>query len=101
MAVGDQAQELFERKVSWDVQAGDGTYTFTHVTAPAMTRLRMGERGVLDTLVNSAVATSRSEALAWCVKFIKDNESDWLGNLRDAFKSVGKVRNNGPSMTKS
>lgn len=87
--------------MSWGVQAGDGSYTFTHVTAPAMTRLRMGERRVLYTLVNSGVATSRSEALAWCVKFVKDNESDWLGNLRDAFKSVEKVRNDGPSITKS
>ena len=101
MAVADQAQELFERKVSWGVQAGDGTYTFTHVTAPAMTRLRMGERRVLDTLVNSGVATSRREALAWCVKFVKDSESDWLGNLRDAFESVENVRNDGPSITKS
>jgi hypothetical protein len=45
--------------------------------------------------------TSRSEALAWCVKFVKDNESEWLENLRDAFKSVEKVRNDGPSVTKS
>lgn len=87
--------------MSWGVQAGDGSYTFTHVTAPAMIRLRMGDRRVLHTLVNSGVATSRSEALAWCVKFVKDNESDWLGNLRDAFKSVEKVRNDGPPITKS
>ena len=66
-----------------------------------MTRLPLGVRRVLDTLVNSDVATSRSEALAWCVKFVKDNESDWLANLRDAFKSVEKMRNNGRSITKS
>ena len=101
MSVADSAQELFERKVSWGVQAGDDTYLFTHVTAPAMTRLRMGERRVLDTLVNSGVATSRSEALAWCVKFVKDNESEWLENLRDAYKSVEQVRNEGPTLTKS
>lgn len=76
-------------------------YTFTHVTAPAMTQLRMGERRVLDTLANSGVATSRSEALTWCVKFVKDIESDWLGNLRDAFESVKNVRNDGQSITKS
>ena len=101
MAVADSAQELFERKVSWGVQAGEDTYLFTHVTAPAMTRLRMGERRVLDTLVNSGVATSRSEALAWCVKFVKDNETEWLENLRDAYKSVEQVRNEGPTLTKS
>jgi len=101
MSVADAAQELFERKVSWGVKAGDDTYLFTHVTAPAMTRLRMGEREVLDTLVNSGVATSRSEALSWCVKFVRDNESDWLKSLRDAFKSVEEVRNAGPSGKKS
>jgi hypothetical protein len=101
MAVAQEAQELFERKVSWGVNAGEDTYLFTHVTAPAMTRLRIAERQVLDTLVDCGVATSRSEALAWCVKFVKDNEADWLGNLRDAFKSVEKVREDGPSVTKS
>jgi hypothetical protein len=101
MSVADQAQDLFERKVSWGVQAGEDTYLFTSVTAPAMTRLRMSERRVLDTLVNSGVAASRSEALAWCVKFVRTNEAEWLENLRDAFKSVEKVRNEGPSGTKS
>ena len=101
MAIADSAQDLFERKVSWGVQAGEETYLFTHVTAPAMTRLRIEEREVLDTLVNSGVATSRSEALSWCVKFVRDNESEWLESLRDAFKSVEKVRNAGPSGKKS
>lgn len=101
MSVADSAQELFERKVSWGVQAGEDTYLFTHVTAPAMTRLRISEREVLDTLVNSGVASSRSEALGWCVKFVRDNESEWLESLRDAFKSVEEVRNAGPSRKKS
>ena len=51
MSVAEEAQELFERKVSWGIQAGEDTYLFTHVTAPAMTRLRIAERRVLDTLV--------------------------------------------------
>ena len=51
MSVAVEAQELFERKVSWGIQAGEETYLFTHVTAPAMTRLRIAERRVLDTLV--------------------------------------------------
>ncbi len=101
MTIADAAQDLFERKVSWGVQAGEDTYLFTHVTAPAMTRLRISEREVLDTLVNSGVAASRSEALSWCVKFVRDNESDWLENLREAFKSVEEVRKTGPSGKKS
>jgi hypothetical protein len=96
MNIADSAQELFERKVSWGVQAGEDTYLFTHVTVPAMTRLRISEREVLDTLVNSGVAASRSEALSWCVKFVRDNESEWLENLREAYKSVEEVRKTGP-----
>ncbi|HIM60601.1 MAG TPA: hypothetical protein EYM41_08510 [Dehalococcoidia bacterium] len=59
MSVAEEAQELFERKISWGIQAGEDTYLFTHVTAPAMTRLRIAERRVLDTLVNAGVANSR------------------------------------------
>ena len=101
MSVADEAQELFERKVSWGVQTGEDTYLFTHLTVPAMTRLRIAERGVLDTLVNAGVANSRSEALAWCVRFVSKNEKGWLTELRDAFKAVEKVRSSGPSGNES
>ena len=97
VSVAEEAQELFERKVSWGVQAGEDTYLFTHLTVPAMTRLRIAERGVLDTLVNAGVANSRSEALAWCVKFVSKTEKAWLTELSDAFKAVEKVRHVGPS----
>lgn len=97
MSIAAQAQEIFERKVSWGAQAGDSTYLFTHVAVPAMTRLRINERSVLDTLVNAGVAGSRSEALAWCVRFVSKNEQNWLSDLRDAFRAVEKVRQDGPS----
>ena len=96
MSVAEEAQEPFERKVSWGIQAGEDTYLFTHVTAPAMTRLRIAERRVLDTLVNAGVANSRSEALSWCVSFVSKNEKAWLSDLRDAFKTIEKVRRDGP-----
>jgi hypothetical protein len=66
-----------------------------------MTRLRISERAVFDTLVDSGVSTSRSEALSWCLKLVRDNESEWLDSLRKAFKSVEKVRNEGPASKKS
>ena len=61
-----------------------------------MTRLRMRERTVLDTLVDAGVARSRSEALAWCVKLVGDNESEWIEKLRTALGSVESVRSEGP-----
>lgn len=101
MHIADEAQDLFERKVSWGVTAGEDTYLFTHLTVPAMTRLRINERSVLDTLVNAGVASSRSEALAWCVRHVGKNERDWLHELREAFKTVEQVRSEGPSGNKS
>jgi len=62
-----------------------------------MTRLRMSERAVLDTLVDAGVARSRSEALAWCVRLVGTNESEWIGKLRDAFANVERVRSEGPA----
>lgn len=62
-----------------------------------MTRLRQPERQVLDTLVDSAVARTRSEALAWCVRLVGRNADAWLTELRAAMESVEKVRRSGPA----
>jgi hypothetical protein len=69
---------------------------FTHLALPAMTRLRLRERQILDTLVDAGVARSRAHALAWCVKLVAKNESDWIGELREALVHVEKVRAEGP-----
>ena len=61
-----------------------------------MTRLRIGERGVLDTLIDAGVARSRSEALAWCVRLVGKNEDAWISELRSAFEHVEQVRTRGP-----
>jgi hypothetical protein len=95
--IAREAERRFERKVSWAVRVGDRTELFTHVAAPAMTRLRQPERRVLDTLVDAGVARSRAEALAWCVKLVGQHESDWLGELQEAMSRVADVRTKGPS----
>ena len=51
-------------------------FLFATLAAPAMTRLRMDERRVLDTLIDAGVARSRSEALAWCVRLVGANEGE-------------------------
>ena len=61
-----------------------------------MTRLRMEERKVLDTLVAAGVARSRSEALAWCVRLVGQHEEPWINELRDALVRVKEVRAEGP-----
>jgi hypothetical protein len=61
-----------------------------------MTRLRMPERRVLDTLVDAGVARSRSHALAWCVRLVSEKQDDWLKDLRQALTGVEKVRSEGP-----
>ena len=94
--IAREAEHRFDRKVSWAVRVGDRTELFTHVAAPAMTRLRQPERLVLDTLVDSGVARSRADALAWCVKLVAQHEGDWLGELRQAMEHVADVRSKGP-----
>ncbi len=90
------AEHRFERKVSWGVAIGDRTALFTHLSVPTMTRLRQPERKVLDTLVASGVARSRSDALAWCVRLVGEHTDDWLGRLRAAIDDVERIRAEGP-----
>ena len=97
VAIALEAEHRFGRKVSWGAQVGDTTRLFTHLAAPVMTRLRQPERSVLDTLVESGVARSRSDALGWCVRLVGRHEDDWLSELREALTSVEKVRAKGPS----
>lgn len=101
MEIAREAQHRFERTVSWGVRVGEGEQArselWTHVSAPVMTRLRQPERRVLDTLVESGVARSRSDALAWCVRLVGQHEGDWLDELRTAMGSVQDVRRRGPA----
>ena len=69
---------------------------FTTASIPVMTRLRITERRVLDTLIDAGVARSRSEALAWCVRLVGSNEDSWITELRGAFEHVEQVRSKGP-----
>jgi hypothetical protein len=97
MRIAQEAQHRFGRRVSWGAQCGDVRKLFTTVSVPAMTRLRMSERRVLDTLVEAGVARSRSHALAWCVRLVSERQDEWLNDLRGALSHVEKVRGEGPS----
>jgi hypothetical protein len=96
MRIADEAQRRFRRKVSWGATCGGRRALFTTLSVPAMTRLRMPERRVLDTLVESGVARSRSHALAWCVRLVSERQEEWLADLRDALGAVQRVRGEGP-----
>jgi hypothetical protein len=98
MTIAREGQHHFGRTVSWGAQAGDTTLIFTNLSVPVMTRLRQPERTVLDTLVDSGVARSRSDALAWCVRLVASNADEWLLKLREAMESVEKVRRDGPTL---
>lgn len=96
MQIADEAERRFGRKVSWGARCGDQLHLFTTRSIPAMTRLRMPERKVLDTLVDAGVARSRSHALAWCVRLVAERQDDWLKDLRQALEQVEQVRAEGP-----
>jgi hypothetical protein len=97
MRIAREAERRFGRKVAWGAQAGSTREVFANLAVPVMTRLRQPERRVLDTLVDSGVARSRSEALAWCVRLVGRHTGDWLAELRTAMESVERVRRTGPA----
>lgn len=96
MLIAEDAQRRFRRQVSWGVTLDGETQHFTTAAVPVMTRLRMRERAVLDTLIDAGVARSRSEALAWCVQLVGDNEGAWIEQLRGALGAVREARGAGP-----
>jgi len=97
MAIADAAESRFGRKVAWGVECAGARVVFTSLSVPVMTRLRMQERGVLDTLVDANVARSRSDALAWCVRLVGQHQDEWIAKLRDALVEVNQVRAEGPT----
>ncbi|MCW2674696.1 MAG: hypothetical protein JWP14_3285 [Frankiales bacterium] len=96
--IAREAEHRYGRKVAWGATAGGTSALFTHLAVPVMTRLRQPERQVLDTLVDSGVARSRAEALAWCVKLVGEHADSWLADLRQAMEAVQQVREQGPGL---
>jgi hypothetical protein len=96
MRIADEAQPAFRRSVSWGAECGGSKVLFTTAGVPAMTRLGMRDRRVLDTLIDAGVAGSRSQALAWCVRLVAQHEADWIDELRQAMSKVQEVRDRGP-----
>lgn len=96
MRIAADAEHRFGRKVAWGVSIGGEVHMFTTLSVPVMTRLRLRERRILDTLVDAGVARSRSEALAWCVRLVADHEGEWIEALRTAIAGVESVRAEGP-----
>ncbi|MFI5982968.1 hypothetical protein ACIBEA_19105 [Streptomyces sp. NPDC051555] len=99
--VAREAEELYQRKVAWGVEAEGERTLFTHLAVPVMTRLRQSERAVLDTLVAGGVARSRADALAWCVRLVGKNTDAWLADLRGSLEKVQQVRAQGPDQAEA
>ncbi|MGY4098296.1 hypothetical protein ACW2Q0_01835 [Nocardia sp. R16R-3T] len=96
MQIANEAQRRYGRSVAWGVSVDGERIMFTHLAVPVMTRLRQPERKVLDTLVDSGVARSRADALAWTVKLAGKHAEDWLEELRTAMRKVDDLRSEGP-----
>ncbi|HJQ48529.1 MAG TPA: hypothetical protein VJ870_19725 [Amycolatopsis sp.] len=96
--IARQAEHRYQRKVAWGARIGDTEELFTTLSVPVMTRLRQPERRVLDTLVDSGVARSRSDALAWAVRLVGEHADSWLGELREAMSKVDDLRAQGPDL---
>lgn len=99
MAIASEAETLWGRKVSWGVRCGDDEVLFSTASVPVMTRLRLSERSVLDTLIDAGVARSRSDALAWCVRLVNRHQGEWIEQLRAAVSGVAEARAGGPEIS--
>jgi hypothetical protein len=97
MEIADATASRFGRTLSWGVTRDGVTTLFTTLSIPTMTRLRLRERSVLDTLIEAGVARNTSDALAWCVKLVARHQAEWLAELREALVGVERVRAEGPS----
>ena len=98
MRIAEEAQARWRRVVSWGARCEDLEVRFTTASVPVMTRLRLEDRMVLDTLIDGGVARSRSEALAWCVRLVGQHQGDWIQRLREAMEAVQSVRADGPDV---
>src|ERR1700693_4407624 len=54
--IAREAERLLGRRVAWGARCGDETKIFTTLSVPVMTRLRMSERSILDSLVAGGAA---------------------------------------------
>jgi hypothetical protein len=97
--IAQQVEHRYRRKMSWGAACGGTTELFTNLSAPVMTRLRQPDRQILDTLVDSGVARSRSDALAWCVRLVGEHSQQWLAELREAMGAVDELRRRGPEVS--
>lgn len=98
IGIAQEAEVTFGRKVAWGARCGERTEVFTALGVPVMTRLRLPERQVLDTLIDAGVARSRSEALAWCVRLVGRHQGEWIDQLRAAMGDLEKARRAGPQL---
>ena len=96
MKIAEAAQFRWHRHVTWAAACGPVEQIFTNASVPVMTRLRFDDRQVLDTLIDTGVARSRSEAMAWCVGQVGTHQGEWIDRLREAMSEVERIRAQGP-----
>lgn len=96
--IARQGQFRYGREISWGARLGGSEELYTTASVPVMTRLRQPERQILDTLVDSGVARSRSDALVWAIRLVGEHAEDWLGELRSAMEEVNRLRTEGPGL---
>ncbi len=99
MEIARQGQHRYGREISWGASLGGTQELFTTLSAPVMSRLRQHERQILDTLIDSGVARSRSDAVVWAVRLVGEHADEWLTDLRNAMEEVNRLRDKGPDLS--
>lgn len=92
MKLAREIQRTAGLPVAWALRVGASEMLFTSRTAPVMTRLDRREREVLDTLVATGIAETRSAALAYVVRAFAAEHAAWMEEARQALRGVEAVR---------
>ena len=97
MKIADEAEVRTGRKVAWGARCGDEERVFTSLAVPVMTRLRMQNAKSSTRSWMRAWRAAGADALAWCVRLVRDHEGEWIEQFRDALVAVEAARTSGPT----
>lgn len=92
MRLARHINRMTGKVVSWGMQVGETTTLFTDNTEPVMTRLGRDDRHVLDILVATGIAATRSGALSYVMRTFTEEHQEWLSEVDEAIGKVTKLR---------
>ena len=98
MRIAEDAEHRTGRKVAWgvDVRRRARRSSRNLVGAGDDAAAHAGARRCSTRSSGRASARSRSDALGWCVRLVRDHQREWIQQLQDALVAVRERARLGP-----